>query len=107
MQTQYLFAQPSTTDTATFSDVPGSKSQRPFSTQSRSIRIINRDIADKSSLLLQIEKQLKAKLHADPSSNKGTMQEQILRVRDDVRRIQKDLHQVVSSGSKTMTLIPG
>ena len=35
------------------------------------------------------------------------MQEQILRVRDDVRRIQKDLHQVVSSGSKTMTLIPG
>ena len=54
--------------------------------------MINRDIADKSTLLLQIEKQLKAKLYADPSSNKGTIQEQILRVRDDVRRIQKDLH---------------
>ena len=42
-----------------------------------------------------------------PSAYEGTMSEQILQVRDDVRKIQKELHNVVSGGSRSIVIIPG
>ena len=42
-----------------------------------------------------------------PSAYSGTMGEQILQVRDDVRKIQRELHKVVSGGSRSIVIAPG
>ena len=44
-------------------------------------------MAEKTVLLKQIEKQLKHQMDFVPSAYQGTMEEQILQVRDDVRKI--------------------
>ena len=64
-------------------------------------------MAEKTILLKQIEKQLKHQMDYVPSAYQGTMEEQILQVRDDVRKIQRELHKVVSGGSRSIVIAPG
>ena len=105
-QTQATTAEQTLSVSADYSEA-GKASIRPCSTQSKSLVIMNKEMQDKTVMLKQIEKQLKSQLDLIPNSFKGTVQEQITKVRDDVRKLQKELHQVVSSGSKQVTLATG